>query len=67
MLAAPGIDVNAANRCGETPLWKAADIAREEMVSQLFATPGIDANAANEYGITPLWKAVKSNKRVVVD
>jgi len=54
LLAAPGIDVNRANKWGETPLRLAIEEGHLEMVKLLLAAPGIDVNRADEHGITPL-------------
>jgi ankyrin repeat protein len=59
MLAAPDIDINAANnKRGQTPLWWAAYRDHEAVVSQLLAPPpGIDVNAADDKGQAPLLVA----------
>lgn len=54
LLAAPGIDVNAADEHGQTPLWWAVSEGHEAVVRQLLAAPGIDVNAADKNGRTPL-------------
>ena len=54
LLAAPGIDVNAATGSGWTALMLAANGGHTEVVTALLAAPGLDVNAANGDGDTAL-------------
>ena len=54
LLAAPGIDVNAANGLGWTALMRAAVGGHTETVWALLATPGLDVNTATDAGVTAL-------------
>ena len=54
LLAAPGLDVNAANERGYTALMMAALIGHSDTVTVLLAAPGLDVNAANGRGDTAL-------------
>ena len=63
LLAAPGIEVNAANKDGWTPLSWAADQGHEAVVGQLLAAPGIEVNAADKDGETPLLVAQRRGYR----
>jgi ankyrin repeat protein len=57
LLTAPGIDVNAADQAGRTPLWWAASQGHDVVVGQLLAAPGIDINATHQAGSIPLAAA----------
>ena len=58
LLAAPGLDVNAAARDGSTALMRAADEGgHTETVTALLAAPGLDVNAADGDGCTALMRA----------
>ena len=61
LLAAPGIDVNKANKDGTTPLSWAAQKGHTENVSLLLAAPGININQVDSKGITPLFWAASWN------
>ena len=52
LLAAPGLNVNAANDGGWTALMLAADGGHAAVVTALLAYPGVDVNAANAHGRT---------------
>ncbi|OBT66162.1 hypothetical protein VE03_05055 [Pseudogymnoascus sp. 23342-1-I1] len=67
LLAAPEIDVNAADNEGRTPLWWALDLQMEAVVRQLLAIPGIDVNTVDDKGgRTPLWLALDLQMEAVV-
>lgn len=66
LLAAPNIDINAADSDGQTPLWWAAREGYKTVVGQLLATSGIDVNAADNNGPTPLWQAAYKGHETVV-
>ena len=55
LLAAPGIQVNKANKDGWSALWIAAHAGRTDCVKLLLAAPGIYINKGN--GSTPLQQA----------
>ncbi|MEZ0386523.1 MAG: ankyrin repeat domain-containing protein, partial [Verrucomicrobium sp.] len=57
LLAAPGIDLNAVNRYGQTPLCQAARMGNVELVAHLLQQPQVDATLADVYGLTPLHAA----------
>lgn len=67
LLATPGIDVNAADENGSSPLWKAVHAEHETLVDQLLAAPGIDVNIRNKYGTAPLMTAAYMGNRGVVE
>ena len=50
LLAAPGLDVNAADGEGNTALTVAAGGSHTEMVTELLAAPGLEVNAADGDG-----------------
>ena len=54
LLAAPGLDVNAARGDGSTALMHAARGGYLETVTALLAAPGLDVNAATGDGTTAL-------------
>ena len=53
-----GLDINATNVVGETPLYKAVRYGTPETVQALIAA-GADVNATEVYGETPLHNAVR--------
>ena len=55
---AAGVDVNAKNKVGGTPLHFAALEGRKEVVELLIAK-GADVNVKTEDGLTPLDRAIK--------
>jgi ankyrin repeat protein len=60
-----GADVNAKNRCRETPLHEAAQQGNDAVV-QLLISKGADVNATDERGWTSLHKAAKKGNVDVV-
>ena len=50
LLAAPGVDVNAADAEGSTALMLAANRGHTETVTALLAAPGLDMNAGDDTG-----------------
>ena len=57
LLAAAGVDVNAANVAGATALIAACAKGHADVVKELLAAPGINTNAVNKEGSTALWIA----------
>jgi len=57
LLAAAGVDVNAANLAGTTALIAACAKGHADVVKELLAAPGINTNAINKEGSTALWVA----------
>jgi len=57
LLAATGVDVNAANVMGTTALIAACAKGHADVVKELLAAPGINTNAVNKEGSTALWIA----------
>jgi cytohesin len=55
-LIAKGVDVNAKNRMGGTPLHEAASQSNKDTVALLIAN-GADVNAKGQFGRTPLHEA----------
>ena len=55
-----GVDINAKNNDGNTPLYMALLFQNEEMVELLIAN-GADLNAKNNDGLTPLQYAESHN------
>ena len=66
ILAAPGVDVDAANRFGVTPLNAAADQGCDRVVARLLAA-GADADAASGGGTTPLQAACHGGHDAAVE
>ena len=58
LLAAPGIDVNAANGLGGTALMLAADGGHAQTVTALLVAPRLDVNAVDDDSNTALMYAV---------
>ena len=56
-LLSPGIDVNKANKHGNTAILYAADCGHIEITRALLAAPGIDVNKANNDGWTAVMRA----------
>ena len=52
-----GIDVNARNQFGDTPIQITCVGGYIEILKLLLSHPDIDVNARNDYGTTPLYKA----------
>jgi len=53
LLGVPGIEVNRANKDGETPLDIASEEGHAEVVKLLLGAPCIDVNPADKSGTTP--------------
>ena len=60
-----GIDLNAANILGQTPLHLAAWWGRKEVVEWLMAQSGIDLNALDKGGETPLHHAARNSRDAI--
>ncbi|KAF5324056.1 hypothetical protein D9611_008343 [Ephemerocybe angulata] len=68
LLAKPGIEVNAADTDGRTPLHVAAAKGHEVILKHLLAAPGIDVNAPDTNGWTALtWASFRGNETIVKD
>ena len=65
LLAAEGIHVNLKDKCGNTPLHKAAIVNNEAAVSALLAK-GANVDIQGEDGNTPSHIAIKGNTPVIV-
>jgi hypothetical protein len=65
MLAIPGINVNAANEYGQTPLLLAA-VNGHEAVVKLLLDKGADLETNDKYGQTPLLMAAWNGHEAVV-
>ncbi len=63
LLAAPGIDINAKDKDGNTALIVAVKREHTAIVDLLLAAPGIDINAKDRLGDTALIVAVKRGTR----
>ncbi|CAN9182088.1 unnamed protein product [Alternaria alternata] len=61
-----GIDINAKDEDGVTPLWTAARWGQESVVRLLVEQDGIDINAKDKDGATPLWIAAEYGHESVV-
>ena len=57
LLAAPGLDVNAADNGGATALQVACQEGHATIVQLLLAAPGLYVNAADNGGATALYVA----------
>lgn len=65
-LSFPGVDVNAKDNSGKTPLWVAAQEGNLCMLEQLVNAPGIDINASDDSGRTPIFVAVEQENQSCV-
>ena len=63
---AGGVNVNASNKYGWTPLHEAARFGQKE-VSELLITNGADLNARNDDGVTPLDNAIMHKQTEITD
>ena len=57
LLAAPGLNMNAATVTGRTALMQAVEGGHAETVTALLAAPGLDVNATDRAGWTELMRA----------
>ncbi len=58
MLLDAGADVNAADKHGVTPIYKAAE-SRSAKAVRMLLDAGADVRAADKHGVTPLNKAAE--------
>ena len=67
LLAAPDVDVNAADRDAWTALMRAASRGHTETVTALLAAPGLNVNAADIYGqyTALMWAADMGHTQMV--
>ena len=63
---ANGVDVNAKNNDGWTPLHGAAVFGKNEIVELLIAE-GADINAKNRGGVTPLYDAAFKGRKEIAE
>jgi len=61
-----GIDVNAKDDHGRTPLYLAVENSNDTIVQQLLDIDGIDVNAKDGDGWTPLHRAVENSNNTIV-
>lgn len=66
LLAAEGIDVNAATSCGTTTLALAVRRQQTKIVRMLLAVEGIHINSQDRYGNTPLHEAIRDGGNGVI-
>jgi cytohesin len=66
LLLAKGLDVNARNNKGETPLHVAMRFAQKNVVEVLLAK-GADVNARDREGKTPLRRALAEGNKFMAD
>ena len=63
---ADGVDVNAKDDWGKTPLHSTAEMRRKEIAELLIAN-GADVNAKDSWGITPLQYATANDQKETVE
>jgi len=66
LISTRGIDMNAMNNCGSSPLSYAAVKNNILVVKLLLASPNVELNSRDKYDRTPLMVALKSQSREVV-
>ncbi len=66
LLAKPGLDVNAAEPDGTTPLHYAVQNGNLDLVKALIRAKA-RVNAKNRYGVAPLWLAATNGQDAVVE
>lgn len=62
-----GVDVNAFDSSGETPLTLAIQDQKLKIVNALLAAADINVNLSNKSGYTPLIEAIKENRLDIVN
>lgn len=62
-----GVDVNAFDSSGETPLTLAIKDQKLKIVNALLAAADINVNLSNKSGYTPLIEAIKENRLDIVN
>jgi ankyrin repeat protein len=67
LLEIEDVDVNKANKEGQTPLWIASKFAESAVVKLLLGKEGVDINKANTDRINPLMVAMQGERRDVVE
>jgi len=67
LLAARGVNVNVADRGGNSALHLASAEGHDAVVGLLLAVPGVLVNAVNQDGLTPLNLAVAAGRRRVAE
>jgi ankyrin repeat protein len=66
LLGTEGVDPDAKDKYGRTPLWRAAANGYEAVVKLLLSTEGVDLDTKDKYGRTPLWTATADGHEAVV-
>ena len=62
----PGVDINRADKYGDTAIMRAACKGHAEVVRVLLAAPGIDVNKADNCDRTAIRQALEGNHTEVV-
>ncbi|PTB35242.1 hypothetical protein M441DRAFT_119294, partial [Trichoderma asperellum CBS 433.97] len=66
LLGKEGIDLNAKDRHGQTPLWWAAANGNKAIIQLISNQTGVDINAKNSFSQAPLlWAARNGNEAIV--
>ncbi|KAF2688457.1 hypothetical protein K458DRAFT_428036 [Lentithecium fluviatile CBS 122367] len=66
LLGTGKVDVDAKDKDGQTPLWRAAGNGHEAIVKLLLDTGKVDVDAKDKWGQTPLWRAAGNGHEAIV-